>query len=365
MSSLKWFDADAGQDQSQVLLESVREAISRGEAFRIVGGGTKAFLGRPMPESLPVVDVTGHTGIVSYDPTELIITARAGTRLADLNATLERGGQMLAFEPPHFGGQATVGGMVAAGLSGPRRPWAGSVRDFVLGVRMVSGLGTHLRFGGEVMKNVAGYDVTRLMVGSWGCLGLITEVSFKVLPRPRCTESVALAMPLNVALKQLAEWGTEPLPITAACHDGEILRLRFEGNEGSVRAARERIGGEAVPANWWDALRERQLPFFDSQRDGRPLWRLSVPAWAPPLDVPGDQLVDWGGAQRWLRSDASVQEVRTAAESVGGHATCHTAGHVDLPFHPLQPAMLRLHRSLKKRMDPKGVFNPGRMYPEF
>ncbi|HLU00453.1 MAG TPA: glycolate oxidase subunit GlcE [Burkholderiaceae bacterium] len=365
MSKMEWFDAGAGQDQSQVLLERVREAVSRGEAIRIAGGGTKTFLGRPMQDTLPVLDVTGHTGIVSYDPTELIITARAGTRLSELSATLERGGQMLACEPPNFDGQATVGGMVAAGLSGPRRPWSGSVRDFVLGVRMVSGLGTHLRFGGEVMKNVAGYDVSRLMVGSQGCLGLITEVSFKVLPRPRCSVSVALAMPLTEALKQLAEWGTQPLPITAACHDGELLRLRFEGNEGSVRAARERIGGDEVPGSWWDALRERRLPFFDTERDSRPLWRLSVPVWAPPLDVEGDQLVDWGGAQRWLRTDTNVQTVREIAESVGGHATCYTAGHADLPFHPLQPAMLRLHRSLKTRMDPKSVFNPGRMYPEF
>lgn len=365
MSSTDLFDASAGRDQSGELLEQVRDAIAQRQPLFIKGGGTKGFLGRAPQEGAQALDITGHHGIVSYDPTELIITARAGTRLSELHATLDRGGQMLACEPPSFGAEATVGGMVAAGLSGPRRPWAGSVRDFVLGVRMVSGLGTLLRFGGEVMKNVAGYDVSRLLVGSHGCLGLITEASFKVLPKPRCSVSVRLALPLARALHHLGEWGQRPLPITAASHDGEFLSLRFEGNEGSVRAAHERIGGEEIDARWWTDLREHRLPFFERRGDPRPLWRLSVPSWAPPLDVPGDQLVDWGGAQRWLRSEATEDTVRAAAEAVGGHASCFTTGHADMPFHPLAPAVLRLHRSLKSRMDPQAVFNPGRMYREF
>ena len=365
MSSTDWLEGAQGQDQSELLLDQVRQAIDSGTPLRIAGGGTKSFLGRSPQDGLPVLDLTGHKGIVSYDPTELIITVRAGTRLSDFHAALESGGQMLACEPPSYGEAATVGGMVAAGMSGPRRPWSGSVRDFVLGVRMVSGLGTLLRFGGEVMKNVAGYDVSRLLVGSHGCLGVITEVSFKVLPKPRCNVSVSLDMSLEQALEQLAVWGQQPLPITAACHDGKSLRLRFEGNEGSVQAARQRIGGEETPSQWWTQLRELQLPFFSTDIDARPLWRVSVPSWAPPLPLPGEQLVDWGGAQRWLRSDASPEEIRAAAEAVGGHATCFTAGHVALPFHPLQPTVLRLHRSLKKRMDPKAIFNPGRMYPEF
>lgn len=365
MSGTDWLNEAKGQDQSEVLLGEVRQAIDRGEPLHIGGGGSKSFLGRQRHEGLPVLDVTSHHGIVSYDPTELIITARAGTRLSDLHAILDLGGQMLACEPPSYGDAATVGGMVAVGMSGPRRPWSGAVRDFVLGVRMVSGLGTLLRFGGEVMKNVAGYDVSRLMVGSYGCLGLITEVSFKVLPKPRCTVSVRLEVSLEQALENLAVWGQQPLPITAACHDGQSLRLRFEGNEGSVQAAKQRIGGEETPAQWWIQLREHQLPFFSPDVDARPLWRISLPSWASPLTLPGEQLVDWGGAQRWLRTDASPKEIRAAAEAAGGHATCFTAGHVDMPFHPLQPTVLRLHRSLKKRMDPHGVFNPGRMYPEF
>lgn len=364
MADHQWFDEAGGQDQSQELLEQVRHAIERREPVLIRGGGTKSFLGRPMQADLPVLDINGHHGIVSYDPTELIITARAGTRLSQLHETLKRGGQMLACEPPSFGEDATVGGMVAAGLSGPRRPWAGSVRDFVLGVRMVSGLGTMLRFGGEVMKNVAGYDVSRLMVGSYGCLGLITEVSFKVLPLPRYSVTVSLEMSLEQALEKLSAWGQQPLPITAACHDGQSLRLRFEGNEGSVRAARQSIGGDETPPQWWQDLREHRLPFFNAI-DSRPLWRLSLPAWAPALDLPGEQLVDWGGAQRWLRSAAPVDAIRAAAQAAGGHASCFTPGYTELPFHPLQSTVLRLHRSLKKRMDPQGVFNPGRLYPEF
>ncbi|THJ30790.1 glycolate oxidase subunit GlcE [Lampropedia aestuarii] len=356
------FDPNAGQDQSAALLAQVQEAIAQRQPLRIAGSGSKDFYGRPLDTSLPSLDVTGHCGIVSYDPTELIITARAGTTLAELNATLERGGQMLACEAPAFGPGATVGGMVATGLSGPRRPWAGAVRDFVLGTRMISGLGTQLRFGGEVMKNVAGYDISRLLTGSLGCLGVVTEASFKVLPKPRCSISVRQEMPLAKALSHLREWGQQPLPISAASHDGQALTLRFEGNEGSVRAAHERIGGQEIDAAYWLALREHQLPFFSTAQDPRPLWRLSLPAWAPPLQLDGDQLIDWGGAQRWLRSDAPAEHIRQAAEQAGGHASCFTPGVTDSPLHPLAPTVLRLHRNLKARIDPHGIFNPGRMF---
>ncbi|RMX06364.1 glycolate oxidase subunit GlcE [Corticibacter populi] len=353
------------QDRSRELLEQVQAAIASRTPLTIAGSGSKAFLGRQLQDArLQVLDVRGHRGIVSYDPTELIITARAGTPLTELQAALDAGGQMLACEAPHFGPGATVGGMVAAGLSGPRRPWAGAVRDFVLGTRLISGLGTQLRFGGEVMKNVAGYDVSRLLAGSLGCLGVITEVSFKVLPKPRCSVSVRQAIPLDRALARLREWGQQPLPISAASHDGDFLSLRFEGNEGSVRAAQERIGGEEIDPAWWDSLREQRLPFFDTAADAQPLWRLSVPAWAAPLDMPGTQLIDWGGAQRWLRSDAPADAIRTAAAAVGGHASCFTAGHAEVPLHPLTPAVLRLHQNLKKQLDPSGIFNPGRMYAE-
>ncbi len=236
--SQPYFDPDAGADHAGALLERVRDALARRAPLRIVGGDSKAFLGRPVAgEPLALAE---HRGIVAYDPCELVITARAGTPLDELQAVLARGGQMLACEAPGFGGRATVGGVLASGLSGPRRPWAGAVRDFVLGTRLISGLGTHLRFGGEVMKNVAGYDLSRLLAGSFGCLGVVTEVSFKVLPMPRCQAGLSLDLPVATALRKLVEWGGQPLPISAACHDGEALRLRLEGGEGSVRSVAKR-----------------------------------------------------------------------------------------------------------------------------
>lgn len=355
------------QDNAAALLEQVQQAIASKTPLRIAAGGTKSFYGcttGAFTQAQPI-DIRGHSGIVDYDPSELVVTVRAGTLLTDLNAALAAGGQMLACEPPSFGPTATVGGMVAAGLSGPRRPWAGSVRDFVLGARLISGFGTHLRFGGSVMKNVAGYDVSRLLAGSLGTLGLITELSFKVLPLPRNTQSVRLEMSAAQALEKLRQWGQQPLPITAAAHDGQSLFLRFEGNAASVAAARADIGGDAIDPDWWTQLRELQLPFFTRADDARPLWRLSVPAWAAPLDVAGDQFLDWGGAQRWLRSDAAPEAIRAAAAAVGGHASCWTAGHVSSPLHPLTPAVLRLHQQLKAKLDPQGIFNLGRMYAQF
>ncbi len=350
----------AADEATELLLAQVRAALADGRPLRIEGSGSKAFLGRPV-EGEPL-DARAPRGIVRYDPTELVVTVRAGTPLAELEAALDAAGQMLPFEPPHFGPGATVGGMIATGLSGPRRPWSGAVRDFVLGCRVITGLGTHVRFGGEVMKNVAGYDVSRLMAGSFGCLGLITEVSLKVLPKPRARRSLLLEMSLPQALARLAEWGRQPLPISAASHDGRYLRLRLEGGEGSVSAAAARFGGEPLDDGYWEALRELRLPFF---LDPRPLWRLSLPPNTPPLELPGEQLVDWGGAQRWLKTEADAENVRAAAAAVGGHAVCWTPGRTDSPFHPLTPVALRYHRQLKARLDPRGIFNPGRMYAQF
>ena len=351
------------RDASAALLEQVHQAISLKLPLRIQGANSKAFLGREVAGE--VLDTRVHAGIVSYDPTELVITARAGTSLLELNAALEDAGQMLPCEPPLFsdGGiaDATVGGMVAAGLSGPRRPWSGSVRDFVLGTRVITGLGKHLRFGGEVMKNVAGYDVSRLMAGSFGCLGLITEVSLKVLPKPRLCTSIALEMDSHRALACLALWGQQPLPISAASHDGAVLRLRLEGGEGSVAAAQQRLGGEAIEPSYWQALNGHRLDFFT---DGRPLWRLSLPIHTALLDLPGEQLIDWGGAQRWLKSDASAQVIRDTVSAVGGHATCYSHGMAESPFQPLAEPLLHYHRQLKAQLDPHAIFNPGRLYAE-
>ncbi|NBA96124.1 glycolate oxidase subunit GlcE [Pseudomonas sp. R5(2019)] len=345
-------------DGSAELLDQVCAAIEQRTPLRIQGSNSKAYLGRQI-EGQPL-DTRIHRGIVSYDPTELVVTVRAGTPLAELEQTLAEQGQFLACEPPHMGPQATAGGMVAAGLSGPRRPWSGSVRDFVLGTRVITGHGKHLRFGGEVMKNVAGYDLSRLLAGSLGCLGVLTEVSLKVLPRPRASASLCLQMSRDHALARLAEWGQQPVPISAACHDGERLYLRLEGGEGSVNATRDRIGGEHLEPNFWQDLREQRLSFFKSSE---PLWRLSLPQNTPALDLPGQQLIDWGGAQRWLASSADPATIRQCAAQAGGHATCMSAS--DEPFAPLSAPLLRYHRQLKAQLDPHGIFNPGRMYAHF
>ncbi|MFJ4153563.1 glycolate oxidase subunit GlcE [Pseudomonas sp. NPDC089752] len=345
------------RDISQDLLQQVNQALHLNTPLRIQGGNSKAMLGRPVAGD--IVDTRGHRGIVSYDPTELVLTARAGTPLLEIEAALFEAGQMLPCEPPHLGPEATLGGMVAAGLSGPRRPWAGSVRDYVLGTRVITGHGKLLRFGGEVMKNVAGYDVSRLMAGSFGCLGVLTEVSLKVLPRPRESLSLRLPMDRHQALAELTEWGQQPLPISAACHDGDALCLRLEGGEGSVQSARQRLGGEVLESGFWIDLREQRLAFF---KGPEPLWRVSVPIAAGELDLPGRQLIDWGGAQRWLKSTAPARQIREQATKAGGHVTGYAPG--DASTAPLPAPLMRYHRALKQQLDPQGVFNPGRLYPD-
>ncbi|KWK31891.1 glycolate oxidase [Burkholderia stagnalis] len=347
-------------DDSAALLAQVEAALHDRQPLRIRGGDTKACLGRPV--AAREIDTRTHRGIVGYDPTELVITARAGTPLAELEAALDAAGQMLPCEPPAFGGAATVGGMFAAALSGPRRPWAGAVRDVVLGCRVITGHAKHLRFGGEVMKNVAGYDVSRLLAGSFGCLGLVTEVSLKVLPKPRATRHIALALDAGDALQRVAAWRRAGLPLAGACHADGVLRVRIEGGTGSVNAARATIGGDDTDDAFWARLRAFALPFFD---DPRPLWRVSVPAAAPPGTLPGAALLDWGGAQRWLKSDAAPADVQRIAAQWGGHAACFTPGVTPTPFQPLPPALLRVHRALKAKLDPHAIFNPGRLYADF
>ncbi|HYC36698.1 MAG TPA: glycolate oxidase subunit GlcE [Usitatibacter sp.] len=342
------------------LCERVAAAASAGRPLRIRAGGSKDFYGgEPRGELL---DVSAYKGIVAYEPKELVLTVRAGTRLVEVEQALAAERQMLAFEPPHFGPAATIGGVVATGLSGPRRPYAGAARDFVLGTRIVNGRGEDLSFGGRVIKNVAGYDVSRLMVGALGTLGVITEISFKVLPRPSAEATLAFELDEQSATQQANRWAGQPLPLSAtAWHEG-VLRVRLSGAEPAVAAARARMGGEAMddgPA-WWDALREHRLPFFDP---AQPLWRISVPQTAAGLDLAAPQLIEWGGGLRWASAALDAFTVRSSAEKAGGHATLFrgtdkAAG----AFHPLKPAILKIHRRLKQAFDPAGVLNAGRMY---
>ena len=342
--------------------EVLRQAAADRTPLRIRGGGTKDFYGRPV--SGETLATGAYRGIVDYEPSELVVTARAGTPLAELETALAERGQMLAFEPPHFGDGATLGGCVACGLSGPRRAYAGAVRDFVLGVRLLDGRGQDLSFGGRVMKNVAGYDVARLLTGSLGTLGVITEVSLKVLPLPAAEATLRLELPEADAIETMNRWGGKPLPITATCYADGVLSVRVAGSANGVRAAREKIGGDEVPDGqaFWRGVREQSHPFF---ADAGTLWRLSVKPTAAPISLPGRQFAEWGGALRWWSTDAPEHEVRGAAVRAGGHATLFRGDRAGRGvFAPLPPALARIHERLKKAFDPAGILNPGLMYPD-
>ena len=356
----------------QAALDRIADRIrasAGGESLRLRGGGTKDFYGGPLAGE--VLELREYAGIVSYEPTELVVTARCGTPLSELEAALAERGQMIPFEPPHFGAEATVGGCVAAGLAGPRRaangPYYGAVRDYVLGCVLVDGRGESLRFGGQVMKNVAGYDVSRLATGSMGTLGPIVEVSLKVLPVPVACATLRFALDEADAIAKLNEWGGRPMPVSAsAWHDG-TLTLRLEGAEAAVDASCATLGGtsadEGVAAQFWQGVREQVDPFFSAPG---PLWRVSVPPTAAPLALEGRQFLEWGGALRWWKTEAGASEVRAAAKAAGGHATLFRGGDRSSGvFAPLDPVLARLHRNVKAVFDPAGVFNCGRMYPEW
>jgi glycolate oxidase FAD binding subunit len=347
----------------QAIQDAIRDAAARGAALRLRGGGTKDFYGNePRGE---VLDTTEHAGIVSYEPTELVVTARCGTRLSELEAALAEAGQCLPFEPPHFGDAATVGGCVASGLSGPRRASAGALRDYLLGAKLVDGRGRVLTFGGQVMKNVAGYDVSRLLAGSLGTLGFISEVSIKVLPRAAAEQTLRFEMPQAAAIEALNRWAGRPLPISASAWLAGALWLRIEGRAAALAPAAAAIGGERVEATraatFWKSVREHSHDFF---ADRAPLWRLAVPSTTAPLELPGEQLVEWTGGLRWLKSECEPAIAREAARSVGGHATLFRAARKPADaFTPLAPILLRVHRELKATFDPAGILNPGRLVP--
>ncbi|MBM3344742.1 MAG: glycolate oxidase subunit GlcE [Betaproteobacteria bacterium] len=370
----------------QQLTETLREANANKTPLRIIGGNTKHFYGNP--SSGETLSTSAYRGIVDYEPTELVITARAGTPLAEIEAALKEKGQMLAFEPPHFSTRApsppaplplagegrfvqtssgaTLGGTIAAGLSGPRRPYAGAVRDLVLGIRMLDGNGIELRFGGRVMKNVAGYDVSRLMAGSLGTLGVILDVSLKTLPLPQTEITLHQQHNEADAIRLMNTWAGKPLPISATAWNGGDLGIRLSGAASAVAAARKTLGGDVVApeqaAGFWQGIRDHRDPFFHS---GTPLWRLSVKSTAPAIHLPGAQMIEWSGALRWFVSDADAHTVRQAAAAAGGHATLFRAADKSAgAFHPLSPALGALHRKLKQTFDPAGILNRGRIYSD-
>ena len=377
--------------QLNSLIDAVRQAAADGRTLRLRGGGSKDFWGQSLTGE--VLDTRAYQGIVSYEPSELVVTARCGTPLAELEAALAEKGQCLAFEPPHFGPGATVGGMVAAGLSGPARATAGAVRDYVLGARFINGLGEHLTFGGQVMKNVAGYDVSRLMAGSWGTLGLVTEVSLKVLPVAPAEATLMMAgLAQGPALDLLHRWGGQPLPLNASAwlRDptaqpvADYLFVRLRGAVAAVQSALGKMSADAMAlgaqvqamdnaeaAQDWRANTEQTLPFFDAPSPDACLWRLSVPQTAPLLDLPYGQYIEWQGAQRWLWAPASAAvALRELAQSVGGHATLFRASATHAQVDkiagvntPLDAVQARIQEQLQKQFDPKGVFATGRLHP--
>lgn len=325
--------------------------------LRIRGAGTKDFYGESFDGD--VLDTREHRGIVSYEPTELVITARCGTPLSEIDAALESRGQFLPFEAPRFGGDPTIGGVVACGLSGPRRASAGAVRDFVLGTHLLNTNGDVLKFGGQVMKNVAGFDVSRLLCGSLGILGLISEVSLKVLPKPRAETTLRFEMSAIEALDKFNAWRGQPLPVAATAWCDGVAHVKLAGASSAIKAAQSSLGGETASDEIWRSLRDQTHAVFTAPR----LWRLSLPTSAT-FPFPGVSLIEWSGAQRWLASDASASDIRETAASVGGSATLWRGERDTTIFHPLKPANLALHRKLKHAFDPNGIFNRGRLAPD-
>jgi glycolate oxidase FAD binding subunit len=355
-------------DAMDHVIDQVRAARADARPLCLHGGRTKDFHGEPA-QGTPL-DMRVLTGISSYEPSELVVTVRAGTPLAELEATLAEQGQCLPFEPPRLGAGGTVGGMVAAGLSGPARATVGCVRDFLLGATVLNGQAQVLSFGGQVMKNVAGYDMARLFAGSLGVLGPICEVSLKVLPLPAATATLRFDMPQDQAIKQINAWASQPLPLNASAWWAGTLVIRLSGAIAAVQSACQRLGGEAIPpdlaAGFWQGLRDQADEFFTTAQaavnGGATLWRLSVPSTTGVLALPGDTLLEWGGAQRWLVSTDASPAVRDTVVACGGHATVWR-GARGAVFTPLSPVLARVHRELKKSFDPDGLFNPGRLYP--
>ena len=357
------------------LTEQVLAARANYKPILIKGGGSKSFYGNPfeLGSDSPIdLDMSVLKGIVNYQPTELVITALAGTPLRDIRQALDERGQMLAFDPPEFSSASTIGGCVATGLSGPGRQGAGPLKDYVLGVTMIDAQGRVLKFGGEVMKNVAGYDVSRLLAGSFGIFGAIAQVSLKVAPKPLQTCTLEREVTEQEALNHFQSWRAQPLPIRSTAWlpagDGQsrgMMRVCLAGAQAAVNSAQAKLGGdpmeEGAAHQFWDSLRDHKLPFFSS----RPLWRVAVAPGTPALGL-GPAILEWGGGQRWMNSDLDAQMVRAVAKKAGGHATLfRPKGEGSLPehgvFQPLDPGVMTIVQRLKREFDPKGLFNPGRL----
>ncbi len=352
----------------------IQTASEKKQPLRIRAGGSKDFYGNPVETSLATpLDVSGYKGVIDYEPKELVLTVRAGTLLVDLEKLVDDAGQMLPFEPPHFSPTATIGGTVACGFSGPRRPYAGPIRDFVLGTRIINGKAEDLQFGGRVIKNVAGYDVSRLMVGALGTLGVLLDISFKVLPKPQAQLTLQFEMDEARAITTMNEWAGKPLPLSATSFFEGVLRVRLSGAQVAVDAARAKLGGELVSNGeaHWLSIKEHTHAYFALAQANMALWRVSVPTTSPAtneaLAIDGQScLVEWGGGLRWIAADINAITLREKVNQLGGHATLFransTAQNTANTFHPLETGVAKIHRRLKDAFDPAGIFNAGRYY---
>lgn len=357
-------------DASDALIELIQRHVAEQQCVQIAGGNSKAFLGcaSGSAQTETTVSTLDHHGVVNYEPTELVITARSGTPVTTVVKTLEEAGQQLPFEPPQFP-NATLGGTIACGLSGPARPYLGSARDHMLGARVVNGSGEALRFGGEVMKNVAGYDVSRVQVGAYGTLGLLLDVSLKVLPLPENTLTLVFEQQAHDT-KPMVQLARQFLPVSASALIGTKRYIRLSGSDAGVHAAARKLGGEmSDDATLWDSLRDLSHEFF---HDERPTWRVSVADFSPPLNLPDDPdgtpaavLYDWGGAQRWVKTRAPATTLFNMASALGGHATRFTKGPCDEHAHqPIEGIAARLQKELRSSFDPQRLLNRGRFHPE-
>lgn len=347
----------------QSLQQAVNEAYAEKTALQIIAGNSKTFYGRQIHHQ--PLDVSGHLGIVNYHPSELVITARSGTSLKTLQNILEEQGQMLAFEPPHFSDSATLGGTLACGFSGPRRPFTGSARDFVLGCKILTGRAEILSFGGEVMKNVAGYDVSRLMVGALGTLGVLLEISLKVLPLPEYETTLVFEMDVDQAIETMTSIQLKGRLVSGLSFDGQYLFVRLSGTEKAVKTEAKNLGGEALKTakKFWKKLREQQFDFFQTQHN---LWRLSVPPATAMIEVDGEWLYDWGGALRWLTTDLEAEKIFDLAQQANGHvALFRSTQRVNDSFQPLATGLLQRHRNLKDAFDPGNILNPNKIYSDW
>ncbi len=348
-------------DCAQEIADKIKHSYQQKQPLEITAGSTKQFYGRKINAQL--LNVKNHSGVTEYEPSELYITAHCGTSLDEIERVIENKNQILPFEPPNFGPSATIGGTVACGLSGPRRAYSGNVSDCILGAEVINGKGEQLHFGGRVMKNVAGYDVSRLMCGALGTLGVLTSITLRLLPKPENEQTVAFNMSSTEAIKKMNQWANTPLPISATLHNADSLYVRLSGSHSTIKSSASEMQGEFIENSetFWEMIKEHKHSFFNSDL---PLWRISVPPSTPELNIQGECVMEWNGALRWYATEVNENVIRTEVERIGGHATLFKGDCTQNIFHPLSNVSMKFHKHLKQVMDPGRILNPGKMFAE-